>query len=273
MAARVRDALMAESQKRSMGHADDRGDMPIEPVLEIVERVAGVANQPVPWTVLWRSALEAIQRDSSPLRERGVDSIMLPSSRVTPLVPPPIDLRRRLGDGTRDKLPHIARTRNSQHAESPTNDTEKLSRGGQRQQQHAVDHSRSKLPRMPAARPRSHYSYRGEKSPIANKAMRRPPKSWHDLKLQPGKHHKKLRSLPVTNRDRAITTHAEDGSTLLLKELLDDVSREKKQRLLSMLMKIEKDLAESPSWRESLPQKPNTSSLAASQPHRTAAAR
>lgn len=271
MATCVRDAPLAEPKKGSMGRSDYHGDVPPEPVLEIVERVAGVANQPVPWTVLWRSALEAIQRESSPRCERGVDSIMLPSSRVTPLVPPPIDLRRRLGDGTRDKLPHITRSRNSQHTNSPINDTERLSRSSQRQQ-HAVDHYRAKLPRMPPARPRSHYSYR-EESPMATKVMRRPPRSWHDLKLQPPKHHKKLRSLPLNRRDRAITTHAEDGSTLLLKELLDDVSREKKQRLLSMLMKIEKDLAESPSWRESLPQKPDTSSLPASQHHRTAVAR
>lgn len=91
-------------------------------------------------------------------------------------------------------------------------------------QQRAVDHYRanSTLPRL---RPRSDT----DKSPLP----RTRPQWNSDAKLpRPLKHHKRPK------RD--------DASDLLLRDLLDDVSRQKKERLLAMLVKIEHDLAASP---------------------------
>lgn len=178
-------------------------DVPTESVLEIVERVAGLtAEDKVQWTLLWRSALEALARAPSP---RGESQASFGRPRLPPAIP-------------RNKMPPIApRSRSALNDKGDASPKKNVV--AQRQQQ-AVDLYR-KTAGLPRLGPRS----ASDESP---KRRRRP---WRDVKLPRPK-------------PRGPTTGRID-EPVVLQGLLDNVARHKKERLLSMLVKIEKDLGAS----------------------------
>ena len=157
-----------------------------------------------PWREVWRSALEVMLEERTPRDERAALS-GLPQS-LAPNLPPAIDLRRRnrCNEKKESRLPVVPR-------------------GPRRTPpQRAVEHYRRAASHLPKTEPlmlpkaQQPMLIGGQQPRLNNRLME-----------------------PV----RAKKKKKDDTSDLFLKEMLTKVSRKKKEKLLDMLMDIEKDLS------------------------------
>ncbi|KAJ1451144.1 hypothetical protein M885DRAFT_530626 [Pelagophyceae sp. CCMP2097] len=257
------------------GPEQDDDEMPRSSILELVAAAADVDSSGVAWALVWQTALTALSHPEALAAQRKKDHHVasnertLPQTRPAPAVPPAIPasavIKQRWPEPEELRLPDVSRSNSASGSRNAQVKRPKpaskhagplLPKVGRREQYGMKRQSLEK--EKPAPDDDDRASPAKTSGGRTDRRVSQQRGAVLRAERQASKQGRGKGFRPV--RDGARPADA-DGEAVLIRHLLDDVSRQKKEKLLEMLLDIESDLAESPIQGQ-LPRRVNPGPLA-----------